>query len=112
MSDINVLPGIGLILISLSLVVFSALFMLIFLLVAAFTQKQLPYRRRLAFFLFVGMWPPFVLGWMGILLAEFASLSLRTSLDREPVSALIAAFLMFLSLGAWWGVWCYRRRLR
>src|SRR5215470_13350777 len=107
MVNMDLLPGIGLILVSSWLVVFGALFMLVFLLIAALSQRDLPFRRRWAFSMLVGMGPPFILGWMGIGLFYLKIPVWRGFLDNISLGvAILPCLLVFLS-GMAWGWWRY-----
>ena len=109
MSDINLLPGIGLFLIASWLILASCALMLAFTLAAAFSQKQLAYRQRLGFKLFLGMWLPFLLGWVGALLGGYAPLSFREAVDRGSLGWIIVAGVLLLLTGIWLGIALYRR---
>lgn len=112
MSDINILPGIGLLLVSLWLVIFGASLMLVFLAIAGLTQKALPFRGRAGFFLFQGTIPAFLLGWVGILLASYGPRDLKTSLDTaSPEGSILICSLLF-ALGIAWGVRRYSNSRR
>jgi hypothetical protein len=109
MSDIDLLPGIGLLLVSVWLVLGSALLMLVFLLVGKWSQRNRPFPRRWAASLMRGMLLAFVLGWIGVAVANFGPRSWVVSLDRVPIPTVFAITLFPFLLGAAWGLWRYKK---
>lgn len=106
MSDIALPPGIGVLLIAIWLLGLSLIGAIVFLIVAAFTQKALPFRLRRAFSLFLGMLFPLGLGVLGIGVARFGPLGLLRAIDESPVVAGLGALFVF----GWGILWGARRR--
>ncbi|MCC7344795.1 MAG: hypothetical protein IT573_07625 [Deltaproteobacteria bacterium] len=104
MSDIGLPAGITFFLLGLGLAALAFLLMAAFLLAAALGRKELPYSKRPAFGMFLGMLFPLGAGLLLMAWAEFAPWDLRRQSDLWPAAVLWSIPFFPLAFGLAWGI--------
>jgi len=105
MSDIQLFPPeFGVILVSVALLGLTAVLALIFLVVGLLTQKNLPFGRRYASCLLVGMPIPAILASLTWLLAAEGPASVKEAMGKIPDWGIFFSAFFFLFLGIIFGL--------